>query len=118
LLALTSQKSAAEAQQTDFRVSTSEKETIMAEKSPINGEKNHEERGPASTDHDMADAETTVVDYFPLTEECHHYTRRSDVDWDIQKQVTLLYTGPNSNFRPGTGLNVTAYFRSTMRAYT
>jgi hypothetical protein len=24
-------------------------------------------------------------EYFALTEECHHYTRRQDVNWDIQK---------------------------------
>jgi hypothetical protein len=85
LLAPASQQSLAESQPTDFRVSTSESKTIMAESSLINGEKNHEKREPASADHNMTPAENAVVDYFPLTEECHHYTRRSDIDWDIQK---------------------------------
>ncbi len=28
-----------------------------------------------------------VAMVFPLTKDCHHYTRRQDVDWDIQKCV-------------------------------
>jgi hypothetical protein len=43
---------------------------------------------PASGDHEIADvsAETTRNSKpFPLTGQCHHYVRRSDVDWDIQK---------------------------------
>jgi hypothetical protein len=85
LLAPASQQSVPGSQPTNFKVSTSESETIMAESSLINGEKNHKEREPASVDHNMTHTENAVVDYFPLTEECHHYTRRSDVDWDIQK---------------------------------
>ena len=85
LLAPASQQSLAESPPTDFRVSASESKTIMAERSLINGEKNHKKREPASADHNMTHAGNAVVDYFPLTEECHHYTRRSDVDWDIQK---------------------------------
>jgi hypothetical protein len=79
----------AKAQPTDLGL-ISESETIMPETFPIHGGKNHKEREPVAADQMMADQmmadpETTVVDYFPLTEECHHYTRRSDVDWDIQK---------------------------------
>ena len=81
----TSQQPLAGAQPTDFRVSTPESENIRGETFPKNGEKNQEEPRPAPPDHDMAGTETTVVDYFPLTEECHHYTSRSEVDWDIQK---------------------------------
>ncbi|PMD31165.1 RNA methylase family protein-like protein [Hyaloscypha variabilis F] len=40
----------------------------------------------------MTDAEATVADYFPLTDECHHYTRRSDVLWDIQKYWAQRYS--------------------------
>ncbi|KUJ22269.1 RNA methylase family protein-like protein [Mollisia scopiformis] len=29
---------------------------------------------------------------FPLTNECHHYTRRQDVDWDIQKYWAQRYS--------------------------
>jgi hypothetical protein len=85
LLAPASQQSLAKSQPTDFRVSTSESKTIMAERSLIDGEKNHKKQESASADHNMTHAGNAVVDYFPLTEECHHYTRRSDVDWDIQK---------------------------------
>lgn len=29
---------------------------------------------------------------FPLTEKCHHYTHRSEVDWDIQKYWSQRYS--------------------------
>jgi hypothetical protein len=39
----------------------------------------------SSTDAEVPDADTAVSVSFPLTEECHHYTRRAVVPWDIQK---------------------------------
>jgi hypothetical protein len=42
----------------------------------------------ASGDHDMDQDDPTTEHkptFFALTEKCHHYTRRADVDWDIQK---------------------------------
>ncbi len=66
-------------------VSTIESGKNMAtEASPI-GQEALEERDSASADHDISDVESSTAAYLPLTEECHHYTRRSDVDWDIQK---------------------------------
>lgn len=66
-------------------VSTIETETNMAKETSPNGQEGLEERDSASADHDMSDAESNTAAYLPLTEKCHHYTRRSDVDWDIQK---------------------------------
>lgn len=66
-------------------VSTIESETNMAKETSPNGQEGLEERDSASADHDMSDAESSTAAYLPLTEKCHHYTRRSDVDWDIQK---------------------------------
>ena len=65
--------------------STSKIENTMAQESFTNGEKSQEEQSSTSVDHDMTDAYTHCTKIFPLTENCHHYTRRSDVDWDIQK---------------------------------
>jgi len=65
--------------------STSKIENTMAQESFTNGEKSQEEQSSTSVDHDMTDANTHCTKIFPLTENCHHYTRRSDVDWDIQK---------------------------------
>jgi hypothetical protein len=54
---------------------------------------------------------------FPLTENCHHYTHRSEVDWDIQKLVRFPIKSGQSNFCSDTGHNVTAYSHSTMKEY-
>jgi hypothetical protein len=64
---------------------TVESETNMAKETSSNGQESLEKRGSASADHDMSVAESSTAAYLPLTEKCHHYTRRSDVDWDIQK---------------------------------
>jgi hypothetical protein len=66
-------------------VSTIESETNMAKETSLNGQGGLGERNSASADHDMSDADSSTAAYLPLTEKCHYYTRRSDVDWDIQK---------------------------------
>jgi hypothetical protein len=73
------------AQPTQVSVLTLQSERTMEECSSPIGKKSPGRRDPASADQDMTDAETNIDTFFPLTEECHHYTRRSDVDWDIQK---------------------------------
>lgn len=73
-------------------VSTIEAETNMAKETSPNGQEGLEERDSASADHDMSDAESNTAAYLPLTEKCHHYTRRSDVDWDIQKYWAQRYS--------------------------
>jgi hypothetical protein len=83
----------AEAQPTNMGSLTSESESAMSEISSFDGKKGREGRESASADLNMTDAEATVADYFPLTDECHHYTRRSDVLWDIQKYVPLSNIG-------------------------
>ena len=59
-------------------------------------------------------------DILPLTDECHHYTHRKDVDWDIQK-YGLRYTS-NSQFRTdsltGIGTRDTVSSPVTMRVST
>jgi hypothetical protein len=85
LLGTVSVQLLAEAKPTQVSVLTLQSERTMAECTSSNGKKSPEKRDLASADHDMTDAETNTDTFFPLTEECHHYTRRSDVDWDIQK---------------------------------
>jgi hypothetical protein len=84
-LSTTSHHSLTDAQPADASVLTLENVATMVEGLLPNGEKNQEEQDSAFVDHDMTDTEATEAHYFPLTEQCHHYTRRSDVDWDIQK---------------------------------
>lgn len=55
---------------------------------------------------------------FPLTENCHHYTHRSEVDWDIQKSVRCALKSKQSNFSSDIGHSVTAYSHFTMKGYT
>jgi len=69
----------------EVSVTTVESETNMAKETSSNGQESLEKRGSASADHDMSVAESSTPAYLPLTEKCHHYTRRNDVDWDIQK---------------------------------
>jgi len=85
VLASTPRLSLADAEPTKPRDLTPENDLTMAESNASGGEKWHEGQGLALVDHDMTDAEATVANFFPLTEQCHHYVRRSDVSWDIQK---------------------------------
>jgi hypothetical protein len=74
----------------------------------------------ASEDHDMEKEDPTTkleLAFFPLTEKCHHYIRRTEVDWDIQKLDSPPCSQLNSNLQLDTGINGTAYFRSTMREF-
>jgi hypothetical protein len=98
-------------------ISTTEQENTMAH-GATNGARSQGKRSLASADHHITDADTDEDEYFPLTKDCHHYTRRADVDWDIQKYVLVANTCSNSNFISGTGISATAYSHYTMREYT
>lgn len=83
------EKSATETTEAEVDVPIVESEITMADVSVGNGEKSQEKRESTSADHEMIDADKPP-EYLPLTDECHHYTRRNQVDWDIQKQVPPL----------------------------
>ena len=54
---------------------------------------------------------------FPLTDECHHYTQRNQVPWDIQKYVqcpTKLFI---AYVYAGIGLRDIAYLLHTMMVF-
>jgi hypothetical protein len=63
----------------------------LAPSSSATTARKHDEKSDkllASGDHDMDQDDPTTEHeptFFALTEKCHHYTRRADVDWDIQK---------------------------------
>jgi hypothetical protein len=74
----------------DLAPSSSATIVTMETKKTPNGRKHDEKREKllVSEDHDMDQEDPTAEHepaFFPLTEKCHHYTRRADVDWDIQK---------------------------------
>jgi hypothetical protein len=74
----------------DLAPSPSATTATMETREPPNRRKHDEKREKllASEDHDMGQDDPTAEQeptFFPLTEKCHHYTRRADVDWDIQK---------------------------------
>jgi hypothetical protein len=74
----------------DLAPSSSATTATMESRESPNRRKHYEksEKLLASEDHDMNQVDPTIEHeptFFPLTEKCHHYTRRADVDWDIQK---------------------------------
>jgi hypothetical protein len=81
----------------EAEVSTTEKENTMADRAIANWLNRREKRRSASVDNDMTDVHTNEDKFFPLTKDCHHYTRRADVDWDIQKYVLVPQTHYSSN---------------------
>jgi len=85
-----SQQSPREAEATEDWVSTTGQGNTMADGAFTNGGKSQDEWGSTSAGHNMADVDTNDDTFFPLTKDCHHYTRRADVDWDIQKYVLVL----------------------------
>jgi hypothetical protein len=106
----------------DLAPSSSVTTATMETRESPNRRKHHEksEKLLASEDHDM-DQDDPIIEheptFFPLTEKCHHYTRRADVDWDIQKSGSPPSSKLNSNSHLGTGINGTAYFRITMKEF-
>ena len=106
----------------DLAPSSSATTATMESRESPNRRKHYEksEKLLVSRNHDM-DQDDPIIEheptFFPLTKKCHHYTRRTDVDWDIQKSDSPPSSKLNSDLHLGTGINGTAYFRSTMKEF-
>jgi hypothetical protein len=62
-----------------------EQQLARGEKRSKETKKRKQSHITSSKDAEVPDANTAVPVSFPLTEECHHYTSRAVVPWDIQK---------------------------------